>query len=107
MNRSTSPLPSASDPRAALGSGMADAFFAEPLFDALPDVVFFVKDAQARYVVVNQTLVQRCGVKDKAALIGRTPAEVFAQPFGQGYLAQDMAVLAGGDAIEDQLELHL
>lgn len=106
MNRSTSELPSASDPREALGMAMADAFFAEPLFDALPDVVFFVKDAQARYVVVNQTLVQRCGVKNKAALIGRTPAEVFAQPFGQGYLAQDMAVLAGA-AIEDQLELHL
>ena len=107
MNRSTNPSPPAYDPRDALGSGVADTFFAEPLFDALPDVVFFVKDAQARYVVVNQTLVQRCGLKDKAALIGRTPAEVFAQPFGQGYLAQDMAVLAGGAAIEDQLELHL
>src|ERR1700739_4634141 len=93
--------------RAALGERMADVFSAEPLFDALPDVVFFVKDAQGRYVVVNQTLVQRCGMKHKAALLGRTPAEVFAPPFGQGYLAQDMAVLAGGVAIEDQLELHL
>jgi len=107
MNRSTTASSLAIDPRAALGVAMADAFFAEPLFDALPDVVFFVKDAQARYVVVNQTLVQRCGVKNKAALIGRTPAEVFAQPFGLGYLAQDMAVLGGADAIEDQLELHL
>ncbi len=34
---------------------------AEPLFDALPDVVFFVKDLQARYVTVNQTLMRRCG----------------------------------------------
>src|SRR5471030_2339183 len=68
MNRSISTLPFAGDPRDALGSAIADAFFAEQLFDALPDVVFFVKDAQARYVVVNQTLVQRCGVKDKAAL---------------------------------------
>lgn len=93
--------------RAALGTRIADVFFAEPLFDALPDVVFFVKDVAGRYVVVNQTLVQRCGVKHKAALIGRTPAEVFAHPFGQTYLAQDLAVLAGGGQIEDQLELHL
>ncbi len=95
------------DARRALGTGIADPFFAEALFDALPDVVFFVKDVECRYVVVNQTLVQRCGQRHKAALIGRTPAEVFARPFGLTYLAQDMAVLAGGSDIEDQLELHL
>jgi AraC-like DNA-binding protein len=93
--------------RRALGAGIADPFFAEALFDALSDVVFFVKDAQGRYVVVNQTLVQRCGQRHKAALLGRTPAEVFVHPFGQTYMAQDQAVLAGGGAIEDQLELHL
>jgi AraC-like DNA-binding protein len=93
--------------RRALGAGIADPFFAEALFDALPDVVFFVKDVQGRYVVVNQTLVQRCGQRHKAALLGRTPAEVFVHPFGQTYMAQDQAVLAGGADIEDQLELHL
>ncbi len=97
----------AADTRDALGARIADAFFAEHLFDALPDVVFFVKDVEGRYVVVNQALVKRCGVKQKAALIGRTPAEVFAHPFGQTYLAQDLAVLAGGADIDDQLELHL
>lgn len=97
----------AADARDALGARIADAFFAEHLFDALPDVVFFVKDVEGRYVVVNQALVKRCGVKQKAALIGRTPAEVFAHPFGQTYLAQDLAVLAGGADIDDQLELHL
>lgn len=101
-------LPPPDDPaRRALGADIADPFFAEALFDALPDVVFFVKDLQGRYVVVNQTLVQRCGRRHKSALIGRTPAEVFSHPFGQTYVAQDMAVLAGGNDIEDQLELHL
>lgn len=93
--------------RRSVGAHIADPFFAEGLFDALPDVVFFVKDCEGRYVVVNQTLVQRCGQRHKSALIGRTPAEVFAHPFGQTYLAQDMAVLAGDADIEDQLELHL
>jgi len=93
--------------RRALGAAIADPFFSVALFDALPDVVFFVKDEQCRYVVVNQTLAQRCGQRHKAALIGRTPAEVFAHPFGQSYLAQDMAVLAGASEIEEQLELHL
>jgi AraC-like DNA-binding protein len=93
--------------RRAVGASIADPFFAEGLFDALPDVVFFVKDMEGRYVVVNQTLAQRCGQRHKSALIGKTPAEVFAHPFGQTYMAQDMAVLAGDSDIEDQLELHL
>jgi AraC-like DNA-binding protein len=93
--------------RAALGASIADVFFTEPLFDALPDVVFFVKDVEGRYIVVNQTLAKRCGVKDKAALLGRTALEVFAQPFGSRFLAQDRSVLDDGAEIEDQLELHL
>jgi AraC-like DNA-binding protein len=96
-----------SSARQRLAAGIADVFFSEPLFDALPDVVFFVKDVQGRYVVVNHTLVKRCGLKHKDALLGRTPAEVFAHPFGQNYLAQDQAVLAGGAEIDEQLELHL
>ncbi|MGV7209547.1 helix-turn-helix domain-containing protein [Oxalobacteraceae bacterium A2-2] len=98
--------PGATAPRAALAVRLADPFFSEALFDALPDVVFFVKDIEGRYAVVNQTLAQRCGLKHKSLLLGRTAAEVFAAPFGQSYLAQDLAVLAGQE-IEEQLELHL
>jgi AraC-like DNA-binding protein len=96
-----------SSARAALGASIADMFFTEPLFDALPDVVFFIKDLEGRYVVVNRTLARRCGVKDKATLLGRTASEVFAAPFGARFMAQDRAVLEDGVEIDDQLELHL
>lgn len=93
--------------RQRLSQQIDNAFFAEPLFDALPDVVFFVKDTQGRYLVVNQTLVRRCGLKLKSALLGRTAAEVFPKEFGNLYSAQDQRMLAGGSEIRDQLELHL
>jgi AraC-like DNA-binding protein len=93
--------------RQRLSQQIDNAFFAEPLFDALPDVVFFVKDAQGRYVVVNQTLVRRCGLKQKSALLGRTAAQVFPGAFGSRYQEQDRQVLADGSEIRDQLELHL
>ena len=93
--------------RQSLAALVDNPFFAEALFDALPDVVFFVKDAQGRYLVVNRTLVRRCGLKQKAALIGRSAAEVFPSAFGKLYQEQDQQVLAAGSEIRDQLELHL
>src|SRR4051812_27620416 len=94
-----------SDPLAQALS--ANPMFSEALFDALPDVVFFVKDAQSRYVAVNQTLAQRCGHQLKEKLIGRTTVEVFGASYGDTWLAQDEAVLTSGIDIFDRLELHL
>lgn len=79
----------------------------EPLFDAMPDVVFFVKDHEARYVIANTTLAARCGFKDKRALLGKTAEQVFPSRFGQIYTAQDQAVVQLDSSLIDQLELHL
>jgi len=79
----------------------------EPLFDAMPDVVFFVKDHDARYVIANVTLAARCGFKDKRSLLGKTAAQVFPTRFGSSYTAQDEAVVRLNSRFIDQLELHL
>jgi AraC-like DNA-binding protein len=83
------------------------AGFAVDLFDRLPDVVFFVKDAVGRYVAVNETLVHRLGVSGKAVLLGRTTRDLFPAPLGERYLAQDLGVCRSGREISDLLELHL
>ena len=85
----------------------ANPLFAEPLFDALPDVVFFVKDSDCRYVAVNDTLVRRCGLNTKSSLIGRTAEQAFGEPFGALWLEQDRTVMASGADFSGQLELHL
>lgn len=88
------------DPFAAHG-------FAEALFDALPDVVFFIKDAAGRYVRVNQTLADRCAGGDKSKLIGKKPAEVYPAALAASYTRQDESVLKTGKPVEHQLELHI
>lgn len=93
--------------RAPLDVLPADPFFAEVLFDQLPDVVFFVKNTQGQYSIVNQTLVERCGARSKADLLGRTAEEVFPAPLGASYAEQDRRVIASGEPIRDKLELHL
>lgn len=81
--------------------------FVERLFDRIPNVVFFVKDLEGRYRVVNTTLVERCGADAKSDLLGRTATEVFPNPLGERYLEQDRIVARTADAITQKLELHL
>ncbi|GCE45409.1 AraC-like DNA-binding protein [Thermosporothrix hazakensis] len=90
-----------------LAQALATPFFAEALFDQLDDVVFFVKDAGGRYRIVNETLMRRCGCRQKSEIVGRTPLEVFPPELGACYVAQDQHVIRSGQVIQNQLELHL
>jgi AraC-like DNA-binding protein len=58
-------------------------------------------------VVVNQSLVKRCGYASKQDIIGCTPDQVYPHPLGERYRAQDQALLQTGQAILNQLELQL
>ncbi len=87
-------------------SQLGDPFTGEALFDCLPDLVFFIKNSRSEYVVVNQTLAERCGHRNKADLISRRADELFPAPLGQSYRAQDEWVLKKGESILGQLELH-
>jgi len=78
----------------------------EELFDHLPDTAFFLKDCQGRYMAVNQSLVERCGLNEKHQLLGRHVLEVFPKDLGELYAAEDQAVLRTGRPIVDRLELH-
>jgi PAS domain S-box-containing protein len=82
-------------------------FACEALFDAIADTVFFVKDADGRYVAVNRTLVTRTGRRDKPDLIGLSAREVFPGALGEAIAVQDEAVIATGTPIAGRLELHL
>ena len=76
------------------------------LFDEMPDTVFFIKDSQGRYTAVNQTLVERCGLRTKTELLGRTVSEVFPGELAKSYARQDREVLRQGRIISNRLELH-
>jgi AraC-like DNA-binding protein len=72
----------------------------------VPETVFFLKDAAGRYLAVNQSLVERCGLESKKDLIGRRVGEVFPKQLAELYARQDQTVLRTGRPIMDHLELH-
>jgi PAS domain S-box-containing protein len=76
------------------------------LFKHVPDTVFFVKDRAGRYVLFNQSLVERCGLHGENDLLGRHVRDIFPAELGARYTAQDEQVLRTGRPVIDQLELH-
>jgi AraC-like DNA-binding protein/PAS domain-containing protein len=78
-----------------------------PMLDVIPNAAIFIKDVEARYVLANRTLVERCGLKQQAQMLGKTSTDVFPAQFGPGYTEQDQRVLKQGLVLENQLELHL
>jgi len=78
----------------------------ERLFDALPDVVFFVKDDAGCYTHANLTLIRRLGLKRRDQVIGRTADALFPSSLGGSYAVQDRRVLSG-ETIDNQLEVHI
>ena len=78
----------------------------EQLFDQAPDVAFFIKDAAGRYLVVNQSLVERHGLRQKSQLLGRRPRDICPGDFGRIPSEQDEFVLRTGRPIVGRLELH-
>jgi len=90
-----------------LFSQMEGPFTGETLFDHITDLVYFIKNSEGQYVVVNQSLVERCGFRKKQDLLGRTADQIYPPPLGQRYRAQDKSLLRTGKPILNQLELQL
>lgn len=84
----------------------ADVRLLELLFDHTPDIAFFIKDAAGRYLVVNESLVERHGLRGKSQMIGRRPSDICPGDFGRIPTEQDALVLRTGRPIIERLELH-
>lgn len=78
----------------------------ECLFDRSPDVAFFIKDSLGRYVAVNDSLVERHGLKAKSQVIGKRPHEICPGDFGRIPSEQDSKVLHTGRPLLDHLEMQ-
>lgn len=66
------------------------------LFDLVPDVSFYVKDRQSRFVMKNRKAVESCGVATEEEAIGKIGHEYFSDDRMALYLEQDRQVMETG-----------
>ncbi|MBS0202747.1 MAG: AraC family transcriptional regulator [Planctomycetes bacterium] len=78
----------------------------EQLFDQSPDVTFFVKDVDGRYLSANDSLAIRHGLKHKSQVIGKRPSDICPGDLGRIPSEQDAAVIRTGRPLLNHLELH-
>jgi AraC-like DNA-binding protein len=77
----------------------------EELFDGLPNVLFYIKDANGRYLWANKTLIERSGLGGVPDVVGKTADQLFPVT-GSSTMAQDMEVIGTGHPIRELLRLY-
>ena len=75
------------------------------LFDCIPGLLFFVKDANRHFVYVNQELADFMGLKNKSEIVGRPDSDFFADDIEKSYAVDDKRVIEEGYIVKNKVEL--
>ncbi|MCC9654710.1 AraC family transcriptional regulator [Rhodopirellula halodulae] len=74
------------------------------LFDWLPDVSFFVKDRQGRFMALNRRGCEYCGIHSEDEAIGKTDHDFFPKTRADEYREDDLQVMRSKEAIINRIE---
>jgi PAS domain S-box-containing protein len=77
----------------------------EALFDHLPDIYYFVKDAEGRFLDCNEPFMALLGARRKEEVLGKRDCDFFPRDLSDVYMEDDREVLRTGRPIIDKLEL--
>jgi PAS domain S-box-containing protein len=75
------------------------------LFDALPDVVLFMKDRRSRFTRVNRAFLAMHGCQSMAEVIGRNDHDFHPPALAAQYVAEDERVMRSGRPMREQVWL--
>jgi AraC-like DNA-binding protein len=75
------------------------------LFDPLPGIYLYVKDAESRFVRANQVVCDVVGARSPDELIGRTDFDFFPPAIAAQYVAEDRRVIAANQPLSNQVWL--
>ena len=79
----------------------------EALFSHLPNVYFFAKNLQGKFVMANQSFARQCGVQSEQKLIGKTDIDFFPADLANIYTQDDQQVMRTGISIINRVELFV
>jgi len=76
------------------------------LFEHIPEVYFWIKDKEGRFMANNQAGIQRkTGCMTEADVIGKTDYDFFPREMADAFLKDDLQVMNSGETLVDRVEL--
>ena len=73
------------------------------MLDTLPDVAFYIKDAQQRIVAINRRNCEICNIQDEFDAVGLRSDELFPNVQATAYMSADRTVIRTGEPIVNAL----
>ena len=77
---------------------------ARALLSHLPDVCYFAKDTEGRFIAANPGFLEMAGCKTEALLIGKTDFHIWPGFLAEQYLKDDAKVMETGEALANKIE---
>ena len=74
------------------------------LFNQLPDVAFFVKDAEGRFVLQNKRCLELSRVLSEVEIVGKTDFDLFGRDRAEYFRMCDERILRTGSPMENVIE---
>jgi AraC-like DNA-binding protein len=87
-----------------LGKVHPDAHF-HTLFDHLPGVCFYSKDAKGRFMLVSRSFLQHHQLRHEREILGLTDFDVAPHQMASGYVRDDARLLSGQARCVERVEL--
>ncbi len=98
------PVSSVDLPSAFLGR-LADPSHLLRLLDFLPEVYFFAKDADGRFMLMNEANLRLHGVNSAAQIVGLTDFDFHPRHLAERYVREDRQVMESGQPLPNQIWL--
>jgi AraC-like DNA-binding protein len=95
------------DDIAAFFDALRDRGSIERMFDFLPDVSFYIKDRQCRWMACNTSAVQSLNFRDRVEIIGATEFDFFPRQIAETIYNDDQRVMATGERLVNRIEVIL
>ena len=91
--------------QAAFFAQIGDAQAVRAIFDHMPGVFFFVKDAHGRHIAANTPTFPRFGIKNESELVGSTDERWFPAEVAKAFREDDQRVIRSGKPLINRLEV--
>lgn len=84
---------------------IADPQAVRAIFEHMPGVFFFVKDARGRHIAANSATFARFGIKNERELVGAMDEKFFPPEVAKGFREDDQKVICSGKPLINRLEV--